>query len=127
MKYVLALALLLIPASLQAQDSVDEIVARVLGNQAITRHVESDKPIAPYFAEKYLRGDAWAAWAAEHNRHERKHSRENAYRGREVRVNIGSPFYPSYPRRGVQTYKSYSYYIGGSTPPVMLYNPYASP
>lgn len=131
MKYVLTLVLLLVPASLYAQDDASKfetLLKGLLADQAVGQHVDHPEPIHPYFAEKYLRGDAWAAWAVEHNRAERKRSRENTDRGREVRVNIGSPFYP--PRlgqRGVQTYKSYSHYIGGSSSPVMLYNPYASP
>jgi hypothetical protein len=136
MKYILTLLILLVPTSLYAEDGASKFEAflkSLLTEKTVTQHVESNKTPAPYFAEKYLRGDAWAAWAIEHNLVERQRARENADPGTEVHVQIGNPYYPPlsyvpYPSyNGVQTYKSYSYRYGASSGPVMLYNPYVSP
>lgn len=132
MKYVLTLLLLLVPATVQAADHPFETFLKgLLAEKAVMQHVESNETPAPYFAEKYLRGDAWAAWAVEHNLVERQRARENADPGTEVRVQIGSPYYPQRGRhpnyRGAPMYRSYTYRYGASSGPVILYNPYVSP
>jgi hypothetical protein len=75
----------------------------------------------PYFAEKYLEGDAWAAWAIAHNRAQGIGSgsyMEQLIQGRTTQIQ----------RHGDQTTITTTpnryrrVYTGG---PVMIYNPYA--
>ena len=131
MKYILTLVLLLIPTTLFAQE---QSIEQFFANKSMNGHVVKEKPIAPYFAEKYLRGDAWAAWAIEYNKAALKRARETATPGTEVRVDIGSYYYPQprsreYPLyRGAPVYKSYStFYIAEKDFVLFSVNPNAFP
>lgn len=130
--FLMTLVLLLVPTTLLAQGGDHEFetfLKSLLTNKAVSQHMDKeDQPVAPYFAEKYLSGDGWAAWAVEHNWAEVQRARDTAIPRTEVRVNIGSPFYPQlgYRRyRGAPVYRSYSTYYGGGSVGIMMYNPYA--
>ena len=112
---------------------------------------EGQRVLSPYFAKKYLRGDAWAAWAIEHN----KQVIENAERKRSELIITDSGMLILRDSRGLQSAgpslliqedrrKSFyddrqrSLYDGRRKPPrfwryqqsggpVTIYNPYCPP
>jgi hypothetical protein len=104
-------------------------------SQTVNRYVDlnraivakkAERPVAlmdPYFAKKYLRGDAWAAWALQYNERARKvgaDQRTEVIRGTTTRVETirGTTTITTTPQ---VTHKEYS---GG---PLTIYNPYCPP
>lgn len=96
---------------------------------------EEQQLLPPYFAKKYLRGDAWTAWAIEHNRREAEGIEWK--RSELILTDSGMMIRD---RQGIRTASSILIYDGQRrrTPPrfwrfpqsggpVIIYNPYCPP
>lgn len=137
MRYLLTLLLLVVPTCAFAEEETSFLptLKRMLAEKTVVQQLTQDEAPHPFFAQKYLRGDAWAAWAIQHNNETLQRAKDTAVPGTEVQVQIGNPYYP--PLGGYwhsrnryyekDVYKSYSYTYGGGSVGVILYNPYVQP
>ncbi|MHC4702441.1 MAG: hypothetical protein ACYTFQ_17900 [Planctomycetota bacterium] len=105
------------PESFVTFDAWMQHLNRVNRYVDLNKAVVTKRPVAlmdPYFAKKYLRGDAWAAWAIQYNERAR-----NAARGATTtRINSGHGESVTITTATRPTY---------TARPLTIYNPYCPP
>ena len=151
MKHLL-IALMLVLAISTTASAQDNVVEAFFTGETMQKLAEQPL-LPPFFALKYLRGEAYSAWCLLHNKAERERVAENREPGRlitvfDMRGEIygNQTYHPYYGNQTYQTYHPYygtinvgdtrynrtettrTYEIGGyGGGPMTIYNPYFIP